>query len=620
MQSGLMTDPSDQAALARARQALVENNRLFHALESYALDAEDPNVFAGRASFAFEVGARHPPGVMVSTALEQRLRAIGLEQVSSGSAVVRHGERVAPAPGRIERVLHVVTEGYAGGGHTRLVERWMLSDRERTPTVAITDRAAVLTIPPTLQAAARESGGAVVAITGDDLITRARNLRALAAQHDLVVLHIHMHDVVPALALADPVGRPPTILFNHASHQIWAGIGVADVVANLRKIDAEYTRERRGLQAAASLVLPIPVGAHELPGREQARRQLGLADDLGVILAVGSAYKVGSVVHPRFTDLIAAVLNATADTQLIAVGPSQDAEWAELERAWGGRLHRSDVLPHAAIDLLMSAADVLLDTWPISGGTTLVEACYSGLPIVSLGNWHGDLAMLRVATDGLDDTIIQVESVDAAAQAVAELLADPDRRYAIGMRGRMHVESDHVSGWSSHMEEIVSKAIENSGAASPPAVDPPAEYPDWECLLYLAYDAVGNIPSPESLMLRRAAELHPSDRAPNELVARERIAAILAELRNTSRRAVAAPAIDQRTIADLVAEIRGLVVAGAIDRCIVAIPASALADAIPLFERSLADGTDVEIELVPADGVDAITRPGDRVLTAPFGV
>jgi hypothetical protein len=228
--------------------------------------------------------------------------------------------------------------------------------------------------------------------------------------------------------------------------------------------------------------------------------------------------------------------------------------------------------------------------------------------------------MLRVATDGLDDTIIQVESVDAAAQAVADLLGDPDRRYAVGMRGHMHVESDHVSGWSSHMEEIVNKAIENNGAASPPTVDPPAEYPDWECLLYLAYDAVGNIPSPESLMLRRAAELHPSDQAPNELIARERIASILAEPRNTSRRAVAAPAIDQLTIANLVAEIRGLVAADEIDRCVVAIPSSALAQAIPLFEQALADGTDVEIELVPADGVHAITRPGDRVLTAPFRV
>jgi glycosyltransferase involved in cell wall biosynthesis len=607
MRNRLLTSAADHAALKQARWALADHARLFHAFERHALAVEDPTIVAGRAALAFDVGWRYPPGAMVSAKLEQHLRTVGLEHVTSPHT---HRRRTGP----VERVLHVLTEAYADGGHTRVAERWMLADRGRIPTVAITGRSGGSTVPERLQAVAHARGGGTVAVTGESLLTRARNLRALASQHDLVVLHPHMDDVVPTIAFADPVGRPPTILFNHASHLIWAGVGAADVVANLRELDAQITRDRRGVPAAASLVLPIPVDARELPSRAAARDQLGIPVHAKLVLSVGSAYKMGSVVHPRFTDIVNRVLEVSPDAQLVVVGAHSDATWAALQNKWGERLNRLDRVPHAAVDALMAAADVLLDTWPISGGTTPLDASYLGLPVVSIEAGQPEIEVLRLPADGLDELFVRGTGIDDIAHSVAELLADPDRRRAIGERSRAYVDSHHVTGWTAHMEQAVRTAVEHAGEARPPALDPPPEFPDWECLLHLAYEAVANNPPLETLILNHTADLHADDRAPSLDAARARVEEILATA--SSRRAVAAPPVEPEAIARLLVEVRKLVAAGEIDLCVVTIPAPDTAAAIQLLEHALAAGTDVDVELVTGDDVEAIRQPGDRVLAA----
>ena len=586
---------------------------MFRALENHALNATDPLSVAGRAQVAIDAAVRRHPGLLVGTRLERRLHELGREHVTA----------VSPHPSRrsgIERVLHVLTEAYDTGGHTRVAERWILADRKRRSTVLLTGQGA-LPVPATLQAAARASGGGVVGLPGGDLLMRAWNLRALAAEHDAVVLHAHMHDVVPALALADPDGRPPTILFNHASHQFWVGVGIADVIANFRAIDDRITWQRRGAERASSVVLPIPVTPSDLPSRAEARAALGITATTRLILAVGSAYKVGPVLEPAFTDLVAEILRASPHAEFIAVGPCgagphADPVWVGLGRASHGRARAIGVQSGAVVGQLLAAADVLLDTWPVTGGTTLLDAAYAGLPVVSLGDGRPDLGVTRPTSMTLGGAVIQAPSAELVAGHVAELLADEPRRSALAARARAHVDTVHAAGWDTHMEAVFEAARERCGSAAPPGDDPPPQASDWECTLQLLHEAAGSALAPEHVLLLRAADL-PADERPSDLSdARSRVGAIVAAFGESepTRRAVAAPLLQPAAIASLLAEVRALVSAGEVDSCTVAVAASSLAEAVSLFEAEMAAGGDVDIEIVLGDDIESITRPGDRLL------
>jgi glycosyltransferase involved in cell wall biosynthesis len=596
----------DREALARARGELTDHRRVFRALERHALGATDPISVAGRAQVAIDAAVRRHTGLLVSAELEQRLHELGRAHVAPDTP-----GRPRPGGRRVERVLHVLTQAYDYGGHTRVAERWILADSQRTPTVLLTGQGAV-PVPPTLQAAVRANGGGIVALPGGDLLTRAWNLRALAAEHDAVVLHVHMHDVVPALALAEPDGRPPTILFNHASHQMWLGVGIADVIANFSQTDDDHTRARRGAAPESSVILPIPVARRELPTRDQARAALGIEPAAQVILAVGAAYKVSPALEPAFTDLVAEVVRASPDAHCVTVGPLADAAWTALALESGGRARALGPQSIVVVDQLLAAADVLLDTWPVTGGTTLLDAGFASLPVVSLGNWGPELAMIRPPAEMTD--VVRAPNPGELAQAVAELLADEPRRRALGERGRASVESEHATGWNARMEAVLERAQERAGEAAPPRVDPSPQATEWECVLQLLHDAAGNALPPEYVMLEHAADLPPEERPADVADAHARVEAIIRASEVISRRAVSAPALEAAAIARLLSEVRALVQAGEIDFCSVAVAGSSMSEAVSLFEAEMIAGDDVDIELVPASDIAEIARPGDRVL------
>ena len=77
--------------------------------------------------------------MLASPAIDDALEAIGLRQVPRGPAS-------AGGDGP-ERVLHVITECAAVGGHSRMAWRWIERDEDRLPTLALTRHRAEVPAP-----------------------------------------------------------------------------------------------------------------------------------------------------------------------------------------------------------------------------------------------------------------------------------------------------------------------------------------------------------------------------------------------------------------------------------------------------------------------------------------
>jgi len=535
--------PANRAALVRARDAIGAARAGFEALEAGALAAEDPLEAAALARIAYTYGMLEHPGLLASGPLERLLHGLGREH-AGGAVLPGAGAGAAGAPGR-ERVLHVATVVYETGGHGRVLERWLERDAVRTPTVLLLKHDEP--VPDSLRRAVAAAGGAFAPSlpAAADLFTKARMLRALAAAHDLVVLHVSNHEVVIPLAFADPDGRPPTILCNHASHQLWTGIGCADVVASLNDFDAACGVARRGVAPARSLVLRAPAAPRALPSREQARRALGLDPDAPVVLTIASPYKLRAVLEPSWGDLAAAVLDAAPDATLLLVGPSPEDPVAPPAAA--GRVRALGRL--ADVGPQLAAADLLLDSWPVTGGTTALDAGAAGVPVLALGNPPPE--MVGAPDDLLGGFVARAASVGELGERAAALLADPAERARLAAAAADVVAQRHGDGWAAEMEAVVVAVREHHGAAAPPAEDAalgnpaatraaagpgvPAGPPlagdpaAWEAVIQLVRDGHEQGCTPELAYAWNVPELPPARRPRTGAEVVERVAALRAQ-------------------------------------------------------------------------------------------
>jgi hypothetical protein len=436
-----------------ADASVARNLEVFRALESIA----EGSLAAGRcddaaawAQIAADYAWRNHAGVFASPRLEAVLETIGYEAVPPCEA--RRPTHALPP----RRVLHVLTEAGRIGGHIRLAWRWILQDAERVHSLALTRQCEW--IPSPLAKAARESGGELHAL-GDRgrLVARAGELRALSAGFDVVVLHVHPFDVLPAIAFACESSTPPVVLVNHADHVFWLGTEVADTVACIRESGLRLALERRGLTAATCPLLPIPLApATRTFTRAEAKRALGLRSDAVLLLTVAQAQKFAPVGDVSFLDLVTPVLQGNPRAVLMAVGPTSSGEWKEASRSTAGRI----LAVGAREDLARyyEAADVYLDSYPFASLTSLLEAGSFGTPILSFRPYGPEAEVLTSDDPTFGDAIVVASSVQEYGKALFGLIADRRARELVGERTRARIAEAHAGpGWTARLEELYAR-------------------------------------------------------------------------------------------------------------------------------------------------------------------
>jgi hypothetical protein len=435
--------------------ALLARHRRVHtrlrALTARRLEAGDP----ARAALYLQATAHHAwmnhPGAFADGALEEMVGRLARDL--AGAEPARDG---IPEP---ESVLHVLSAGRELYGHTRLCWRWIRADRARRHSVALTDQAPN-PVPAALAAAAIRSGGDVVDLSGDatTLIERARRLRGVAAEYDAVVLHVHPYDVAAALAFAPP-GPAPVLFVNHADHVFWLGVGSADLFVQVREAGTALSAERRGIGRERSMIMPIPIDRAPVPegARERARRELGIGPDEVMLLTVASAYKYEGPDHKSFLPTVLPVVRALPHAKLVAAGPVDEGAWAEARAATGGR-----VLPlgvRSDVPVLLAAADVYLDSFPLTSITALLEAGLAGLPLIRMATGEEGLIAFELGAPSLEGNMIEAPDQGSFQEALSGLVRDPVARQELGARARAAVSGANAgAGWLRELGRVYAQA------------------------------------------------------------------------------------------------------------------------------------------------------------------
>lgn len=351
------------------------------------------------------------------------------------------------------RVLHVLSEAYAVGGHTRQATEWMNRD-PRTSDVVLTNQRGP--VPDRVLESLRSSGGELHDLlpTTPGLLDRARALRRLMDAADLVVLTVHPYDAVALAAVNLPGSRPPVVYANHADHAFWLGVAGADLVCDWRVRARTLHAALRGVPDQRIGVLPLPMGPLPAASGEVLRQQLGIRPDAVVAVTVSADWKVAPAWGRGMHQVLDRVLHWSPQLSVVLVGVDPGPDWARLARRHPNRVFPVGRVPDPApyLDL----ADVYLESYPVQAGTTPLEAALAGLPVVTLTDLpDDDLARIfQSPSPGLAGRP-QAATAEKFAVAVRRLVADPELRRREGADGRAAVLAVHDGpGWLAAMEAL----------------------------------------------------------------------------------------------------------------------------------------------------------------------
>lgn len=397
-------------------------------------------------------------GLFASAELDELLADIGAELP---------GPHAPPARGRRDgdprTVLHVLTQAYDTGGHTQAVACWMEQDAGRTHRVCLTRQGAA-PVPRKIVDRLRSRSELVrLDARHGDLLSRAAALRALARDHDLVLLHLHPYDVVPSLAFAGATGLPPVAFVDHSDHTFWTGAGGAGLLVSMRASGAAVAVDRRGVDPERCHVLSRPL---RLQGRTRdratAKADLGVGPDEVLIVTAADPSKYRPVTPPGLLDMLVPFFARDSRARLLAAGPAPEGEWAEAERRTGGRIRALGRLPD--VRPLHEAADAYLDSFPFSSLTSLLESGSAGNPTISYRGHPAGCAVLGADTPDVDPHIQGPADAAELDAVLRRTVTDPAWRAELGARTREAIDTGHTGpGWRDAVAAMYAAAGEVRG-------------------------------------------------------------------------------------------------------------------------------------------------------------
>lgn len=420
------------------------------------------NSFIEQAEFALLVGnyeraalfvmwaanhAHHShPGFCISPRLELIIRKIAkkLNGLAASANVNIPNKSINQ-----RNVLHVLSQGYQSGGHTRLVERWISMDSKSTHSVLVTLNSA--TNPQWLADAALNSGGwyKTLDTTGLSLCQKAKTLRDVATMWaDYVVFHIHPHDPIAPIAFGIP-GGPPVVFLNHADHAFNVGVSVADLVADYRVSGKSITLARRNTTKAH--VLPIPLKMPQrLQNKQTAKKALGISEDRIVFLTISTPYKLVPCGEYNFLNLLREIIKRHENVEMLVVGPSDCGEWAQLKNESNGRIKAFGI--QYDLSLFHCAADIYLDSIPLVSPTSALEVGALGVPVIGLAtdiaHFSNDIAPGIIKT--------HFPNVEELYSVIDKLVKDEDYRISQGDYLKTTILQSHCLMWTEHLKTLYS--------------------------------------------------------------------------------------------------------------------------------------------------------------------
>lgn len=345
--------------------------------------------------------------------------------------------------------LHVMTQAYTVGGHTRVVERWIdSSPREQKHSVVLLNQKEE-PFPITLNDCVSEHNGSLHIYDSLDLLERATKLRKLALEYQYIILHIHMDDPTAIVAFGNDSFPRPVLFFNHADHSYWCGSSIVDMLLDIR--DNDFAK-KRCIKNHYTIRIPfIPnQKINNYPKTQiQSRLDLGLPLDKKIILTVGGSRKFRPIAGYEFCEIVNKAIYSMDNVICCGIGVNDSVgNWAKFGPKFiaKGTLEYGDKF----FDYI-NACDLYINSIPIGGGVAMLDAVQFKKPILSYSIFNSKLGDIVKGIDTICDESIFVSKIH-------DLLNDTSLAESFGKEQYKIVMANHECNlWQTNIAKILQK-------------------------------------------------------------------------------------------------------------------------------------------------------------------
>lgn len=284
---------------------------------------------------------------------------------------------------KARKVLHVLSEGYSVGGHTRLVKNWIEYDKDSTHSLITTWQANSL--PHWLRESVSRSNGEIISLDSisEDYLERAMALRNIANDWaDIIILYTHMWDPIPVAAFGIE-GKIPVVYVNHYDSSFWLGASIADVVIDISEFNQKVTLSKRGV--SKSELLPIPLKEKEVFSKSDERKKHNIDEDATIILTIARNNKYMSVNEINYFKMVKTIIENTENTFVIVIGVDKnDNYWKTLIKVTDNRVICINEAEN--ISDFYKISDIYLESFMLGSHTSKLDAILYGLIPIKFEN------------------------------------------------------------------------------------------------------------------------------------------------------------------------------------------------------------------------------------------
>ncbi|MEY8767055.1 hypothetical protein [Francisella philomiragia] len=294
------------------------------------------------------------------------------EKLFIDSLYEKYSKKV-PSSNLTKDELHVVSECYAHGGHTRLLEQIL---KIRNTGDLLISRAE----PDYREKLSIKSSCNVYSFNSDASI---EDIIKIAHNYKIIYLHIHPDDIISTVAigiLKKKFGQNiKTIFVNHADHVFSYGFECADLIAEISLFGYKINKEYRANKGSKSFFMGIPLDFYE---KDLAGFEISF-DKIINIFSGGSDYKYKPFEDYDFPAVIKKITKEIPTSRLVVVGALEsNSYWQCLIEELNVFLYKT--LSYDEYLEKSLQADLCIDSYPMPGGTAFPDAWVKGKLVTGL--------------------------------------------------------------------------------------------------------------------------------------------------------------------------------------------------------------------------------------------
>lgn len=314
--------------------------------------------------FAFN----HFPLLLSDKKLELELVTLGKENLSNWNI------KLETKSNKQQRILHIATEIYDIGGHTRVLGNWIKNESERDSYIILTSQYSEIKTN-ILDEIIDRTKNSLILETNLNHIEKSEKILHFIAENNIntVVFHTHPFDVIPSLigALSN---FPVSILFNHSDHTFGLGVLTNELFLELTAKGKETSLKFRGNKNSEVLNLPL----QSLPKYKEIIRD----NNSITLVSMASSWKFKPFEDLDFFNVYVPFLRKYKHVTLKIIGVKEEDyfKFTNLEKPQNLELLGTISNPKQ----VLSNADYFIEMFPFCSYLSALDSISSGLmPVFS---------------------------------------------------------------------------------------------------------------------------------------------------------------------------------------------------------------------------------------------